>query len=291
MAVTHLQILYRGPLASCNYACSYCPFAKRKDSRETLARDAGSLARFVEWVEDQEESRELSILFTPWGEALIRRHYREAIARLSHMPHVRAVAIQTNLSCSTDWMARCDARRAAFWCTYHPGETPMAAFLEKCRSMDGLGVSYSVGVVGGREHFGDIAALREALPSNVYLWVNALASRSADYYAAEDIAFLKAVDPLFEINLAGVRSQGRPCLTGETAITVDGDGDVRRCHFVPEVIDNIYADDFGQTLKPRPCPNAACVCHIGYAFMPEMGFDRLFGESLAHRIALRREPI
>jgi DNA-binding CsgD family transcriptional regulator len=29
-----LDILYRGPLASCNYGCEYCPFAKRKDTRE-----------------------------------------------------------------------------------------------------------------------------------------------------------------------------------------------------------------------------------------------------------------
>jgi hypothetical protein len=288
MAVSHLQILYRGPLASCNYQCSYCPFAKRKDSRETLERDAGSLARFVEWVEDQEGIRELSILFTPWGEALIRRHYREAITRLSHMIHVRAVAIQTNLSCSTDWMKQCDARRAAFWCTFHPGETPMAAFLEKCRDMDRLGVSYSVGVVGRREHFGDIAALRDALLDGVYLWANALAGRPADYYSAEDIAFLMSIDPLFEVNLTGARSQGRACLTGETAITIDGYGDIRRCHFVPEVIGNIYSDDFESALKPRPCPNASCVCHIGYAFMPEMNFASLFGDSLAHRIALRK---
>ena len=34
-----LSILYRGPLASCNYGCEYCPFAKRKDSREALATD------------------------------------------------------------------------------------------------------------------------------------------------------------------------------------------------------------------------------------------------------------
>ena len=28
----NLSILYRGPLSSCNYACGYCPFAKRRAS-------------------------------------------------------------------------------------------------------------------------------------------------------------------------------------------------------------------------------------------------------------------
>ena len=31
-----MKILYRGPLASCNYDCPYCPFAKRRDSTEQL---------------------------------------------------------------------------------------------------------------------------------------------------------------------------------------------------------------------------------------------------------------
>ena len=45
-----LTVLYRGPLASCNYACAYCPFAKKKDSRQDLQRDARGLERFVDWV-------------------------------------------------------------------------------------------------------------------------------------------------------------------------------------------------------------------------------------------------
>ena len=32
----NFSILYRGPLASCNYDCPYCPFAKRRDSRAQL---------------------------------------------------------------------------------------------------------------------------------------------------------------------------------------------------------------------------------------------------------------
>ncbi len=42
-----LSILYRGPLSSCNYACWYCPFAKRREPRTELAADREPLAPFV----------------------------------------------------------------------------------------------------------------------------------------------------------------------------------------------------------------------------------------------------
>ena len=45
-----LTILYRGPLASCNYDCPYCPFAKRRDSREQLRADRAALERFAGWA-------------------------------------------------------------------------------------------------------------------------------------------------------------------------------------------------------------------------------------------------
>src|SRR5262245_52291932 len=100
---TTLRVLYRGPLASCNYDCSYCPFAKRRDSSETLREDAIALGRFVDWATAYPEP--LAILFTPWGEGLVRKHYSEALVRLSHLPNVQRVAIQTNLSSNLRWVA------------------------------------------------------------------------------------------------------------------------------------------------------------------------------------------
>ena len=94
-----LSILYRGPLSSCNYDCHYCPFAKHHETAAELADDRRKLRRFVQWVGDRPASDEIRVFFTPWGEALTRRWYQEAIAELSHLPHVRKVAVQTNLSC------------------------------------------------------------------------------------------------------------------------------------------------------------------------------------------------
>src|SRR5688572_32770434 len=114
----NLTILYRGPLSSCNYGCSYCPFAKHAETRAEHEADGRALARFVHWAAGQ-TAVNLAVFFTPWGEALIRRRYQQALAQLSHLPHVSRVAIQTNLSCRLDWVEECDKNRLALWATYH----------------------------------------------------------------------------------------------------------------------------------------------------------------------------
>ena len=78
-----LSILYRGPLASCNYDCPYCPFAKRRDDPATLRTDRVALDRFVDWAVRNPHDDRISALFTPWGEALTRSWYRRALLRLA----------------------------------------------------------------------------------------------------------------------------------------------------------------------------------------------------------------
>lgn len=275
------SILYRGPLSSCNYACSYCPFAKTRNTRAELDEDAGKLQRFTGWVESRGES--IGVLFTPWGEALIHRAYQDALARLSHLPHVRRVAIQTNLSCRLDWVERCDLTTLALWTTYHPTETGMEKFVAQCCEALTRGVRFSVGVVGRREAFDDIHRLRAALPGSVYLWVNAW-KREPDYYTPDELAALVTVDPFFLFNTRPHRSLGHACRAGHTAFTVDGEGDARRCHFIPQRIGNIYDAGFAAGLAPAPCTAAECRCHIGYVHMPELGLYEAFGEGVLERI-------
>ena len=90
-----LSILYRGPLASCNYDCPYCPFAKRRDDPAALRADRAALDRFVDWAERNPDGDRISVLFTPWGEALTRSWYRRALLRLAGLAQVQRVAIQT----------------------------------------------------------------------------------------------------------------------------------------------------------------------------------------------------
>ena len=88
----NLSILYRGPLSSCNYGCEYCPFAKHAETRQEHETDRIALDRFVNWVESRVDDQ-IGVLFTPWGEALIRRRYQQALVRLSNLPNVVKVAI------------------------------------------------------------------------------------------------------------------------------------------------------------------------------------------------------
>jgi MoaA/NifB/PqqE/SkfB family radical SAM enzyme len=255
-----LRILYRGRLASCNYDCSYCPFAKRRDTREALRQDAAELQRFVAWVELQE--RAVAILLTPWGEGLVRRHYIEALVRLSHLAPVRRVAIQTNLSSNLRWVERADRKALALWCSYHPGQVSRQSFLGRLALLRGAGVRFSVGMVGRREHFVEIAAVRDCLHPGEYLWINALDPRPAGYYAPEDEVFLSGIDPHFAFNANPPPSLRAPCRAGSRSISVDGNGDVRPCHFVGTPLGNLYDGSF----RPSAgcCPNARCDCYIGY---------------------------
>ena len=277
-----LAILYRGPLSSCNYGCSYCPFAKHQETAAEHAHDEATLQRFVAWVAQQTHIQ-LSIFCTPWGEALIRRRYQRAIVELANLPHVQKVAIQTNLSARLDWAEDCPKQRLGLWATYHPTQTPRERFLARCHEAIARGIPISVGVVGMHEHQAEIVALREALPKQIYLWVNAY-KREVGYYSPEEIAQLTAIDPLFPINNTRHPSEGRACATGESVISVDGDGTMRRCHFVREPIGNIYNVDWQVALQPRACANATCGCHIGYIHMPHLGLQQVFGQGMLERI-------
>ena len=278
----NLSILYRGPLSSCNYDCAYCPFAKRVESPGELAADRRALERFVEWVAGRTGCA-LSVLFTPWGEALVRPWYQRALVELTRLPHVVRAAIQTNLSCRLDWVAQCDRDHLALWATYHPTEVTRERFVARCRELDRLGVRFSVGAVGLREHLGEIERLRRELPSHVYLWVNAY-KRQPDYYLDEDLRRLEAVDPLFLLNNRHHESFGRSCRAGTSVISVDGDGTARRCHFVREPLGNIYEEGFEQALYDRPCPNATCGCHIGYVHLDYLKLYEVFGAGVLERI-------
>jgi MoaA/NifB/PqqE/SkfB family radical SAM enzyme len=282
----NLSILYRGPLSSCNYACEYCPFAKHTETRQEHEVDRIALERFVSWVAERTGDR-LSVFFTPWGEALVRRRYQEALVRLTSLPHVARAAIQTNLSCRLAWVEACDKGKLALWATFHPGETTHERFLAKCLDLDRRGVRFSVGVVGLKEHAAAIDALRRDLPDHIYLWINAY-KRLPDYYSAEDLRHFERVDPLFPINNQRHASHGRECCAGHTVISVDGDGVMRRCHFIRTPIGNIYAPGFEHALEPRACPNAACGCHIGYVHMPALKLYEVFGDGVLERIPAER---
>jgi MoaA/NifB/PqqE/SkfB family radical SAM enzyme len=277
-----LSILYRGPLSSCNYACPYCPFAKRLESDEEHAHDAVALERFVHWCESN-DGRQLSVFFTPWGEALVRTRYQKAIARLTRLPHVAKIAAQTNGSFRTDWVEACDKSKLGLWITFHPEQTALDRFVRQIEALLARGVRLSVGVVGMKEHFAAIETLRERLPREVYVWVNAF-KRVEGYYSSDEVEFLRAVDHLFDSNNTRHPSLGRSCRAGESVISLDGEGEVARCHFIKTPLGNLYRDDLDTMLQPRACTNQTCGCHIGYVHMDELKLYETFGEGILERI-------
>lgn len=278
-----LTVLYRGPLASCDYDCPYCPFAKRRDSREQLRADRAALERFTAWAAEQSDDR-ISVLFTPWGEGLVRSWYRRALVELARLPHVRRVAIQTNLSGRTQWLAAAGSAgrdKIALWCTYHPGQTPYERFLARCGELTSLGIRHSVGVVGLDDHLDEARRLRSALPEEVYLWVNAAEGHT---YTDAEAERWTEIDPLFPYSRHPHRSAGLPCRTGESVISVDGDGTVRRCHFVRAKLGNLYDGSYRGALGPRACPLAVCDCHIGYVHLETLPLYDVFAGGVLERI-------
>ncbi|KAF3884887.1 MULTISPECIES: STM4011 family radical SAM protein [Nostocales] len=278
----HLTILYRGSLISCNYGCEYCPFAKRQQSPKELAVDKQELERFTDWIA-QHSQHNFSILFTPWGEALIHQWYQQALIRLTQMPHVHKAAIQTNLSCQLDWVEECNKNRLALWTTFHPEWVSRQRFLAKCLELDKRGIRFSTGVVGFPQFKDEIAALRHELPQHIYLWINAV-KRELGNLSKEDMNFFKSIDPLFQINIHHYPSFGYACRAGKSVISVDGDGTIRRCHFIKEPIGNIYDPKFEEALYDRPCTNTTCHCHIGYVHLEYLQLDKVFGNSILERI-------
>lgn len=281
------MVLYRGPLSSCNYGCTYCPFAKHTETRDELALDREALQRFVRWAcaPRQLDTRPLSVLFTPWGEALVRSWYQEAIATLSHSDRIAKVCAQTNLSCRLDWIERCNVESLALWCTFHPTETTIERFLKKCSQLLEKRTRFSVGIVATHEHYELALELRRKLPDSVYVWANAF-RREDGYYSATQIAQWQALDPLFALNLREYQSLNEECHAGSDAITIDGKGDVRRCHFDPTVLSNIAMDerDFERSLQPTPCTMPTCRCHIGYVHLEPLKLYDVFRGGILERI-------
>lgn len=281
----HLTILYRGPLISCNYGCEYCPFAKRQQTAAELAIDKQSLERFVNWI-SQHPQHQFSILFTPWGEALIHSWYQQALIKLTQLPNVNKAVIQTNLSCQLDWVEECNKDKLALWATFHSEWVSRDRFLQKCLNLDNKNVKFSVGVVGFPKFKTEITALRQDLPNHVYLWINAVTAELPNLSPA-DREFFQSIDPLYELNTKHYPSFGHSCRAGKSAISVDGDGTMRRCHFIKEPIGNIYNLEWEAALVEQPCTNQTCHCHIGYVNLDYLKMDRVFGSGILERIPNR----
>jgi hypothetical protein len=135
--------------------------------------------------------------------------------------------------------------------------------------------------VGQPEHLEAARRMRADLPGGVYLWVNA--AEGLGYTDAEAAAW-QEIDPHFHYSRFPHPSRGLPCRTGESVLSVDGDGGVRRCHFVDAPLGNLYDGSFQAGLGPALCPLTSCDCHIGYVHMETLDLYDVFRGGVIERI-------
>src|SRR5436305_14219332 len=108
--------------------------------------------------------------------------------------------------------------------------------------------------------------------------------RVPEYYTAAEVARFAAIDPFFPLNNTRHPSREQPCQAGSSVISVDGDGTIRRCHFIRTPIGNIYETGLEAALFDRPCTNESCGCHIGYVHLDRLRLYDVFGDGVLERI-------
>jgi hypothetical protein len=182
-----------------------------------------------------------------------------------------------------DWLTDGNAEKLSLWATFHPTETDRATFVDKIRWLRERNIRLSAGVVGVPEFLSEIQQLRRELPDDMYLWINPQQPRRRPYTAGEQAAF-ESIDPQFSLLSRRSPSLGKACSTGETSFTVDGRGNMRRCHFVDEVIGNVYSPDWETTLQSRVCPRRACDCYLGKAQFLTDVLTPMFGSTNLERL-------
>jgi hypothetical protein len=55
---------------------------------------------------------------------------------------------------------------------------------------------------------------------------------------------------------------------------------------VGDPIGSIHEPDWEVCLRPRPCPNATCGCHIGYVYLQRLRQASVYGPGILERIPL-----
>lgn len=279
------MILYRGALRSCNYHCSYCPFSKHRASEKELDKDRRGWLRFCGSLEERAARLDLhALLVVPYGEALLHPWYWEGLASLSALPAMDAVGAQTNLSFSLQEslgrfrQAGGKVEKLRLWATFHPEMVQTEDFVAKCRTVREAGVSLCAGAVGVPENIDLLRRLREALPKELYLWINRMDGLKRPYTEGEREAFGK-IDPFFHRELKVVRADPSRCAG---RLFVESDGRLRSCNISPPMEINWY--DLQDRLPEPVCDRKRCSCYLAYGGREDLAEKEAFGAYPLFRI-------
>lgn len=250
------QFFYRGYLTSCNYACGYCPFSKRKMTEEQRRKDQEALEKFLCQMEGETEKH--ALLIVPYGEALIQEYYWVAMARFSQIPSEEYVGCQTNLSFPVEKMLSVyeasggEKQKLRLWCTFHPSMTTVETFVMQCKQLEQAGIAYCVGTVGNPDEIVRIQKLREQLPEHVYVWINQMDGRKRNY-TEEEIRRFQEIDPYFTLELKHYPADSSKC---RKSVFQEADGSRYFC--------NLHAAQAGGEYTNLNCRRKECSCYLAY---------------------------
>ncbi len=295
------RIYYRGANKSCNYSCSYCPFAKHRASTEEIHLDQRALEQFCDAIERITFKGSVDLLFIPYGESLIYDHTIRAMARLSKKTAIRHIGCQTNLSWDVPHFfkllqeGQAVLEKIKLWCSYHPEMTTQSAFLGKMDQLYGR-IAFSVGAVGDPANIGAVTALRKALPRGVYLWINKMDGLKRRY-TIEEINQWQMIDPLFELELHE-SSSNLGCLAGKENFGIEATGDIFACirskyklgnlfqpeHHLPQKVGDDPARNMDGFPVANLCKRKSCDCYLAYSNLSQLKSLRLFGKQVPFRI-------
>lgn len=283
------QIYYRGSLRFCNYSCSYCPFSKEKGSQRQLEEDERALFRFVERIGETKFLGAVQIV--PYGEALIHRYYWRALGKISQLPQIEAVGVQSNFSFSVEQMleefekAGGEKENLRLWGTFHPEMVSEQDFLRVCHQLKEAGILFCVGAVGVPENLSLLIRIREKLDPAVYFWINKMDGLGRKY-TREEIQAFSALDRYFPLELRHYRADAAHC---GSALFCDSKGDVYACNRCRHISGNLYTEHSGGTLfqipeNDRICDRRECDCYISYCNRNDLEEMDAFGPYPAFRI-------
>lgn len=290
--MSRTMILYRGSLKSCNYRCSYCPFSKHRMSEMELEQDREQWLRFGKQLLDRAARLNIhALMVVPYGEALIHPWYWEGLAAFTASDDFDAAGAQTNLSFSVqDALERFlgaggKGEKLRLWATFHPEMTSVEAFAEKCIQLTKAGIVLCAGAVGVPEHTALLKKLRQALPRQIYLWINQMDGRKRPYTKQEQSDFLE-IDPFFLQELIPVPGDSSHC---KGRLFVEGNGAVRTCNIGPVLKTNWYELD---AALPEPvCRRKLCSCYLAYGGRRDFMNQILFGPYPLFRVPRRPKAV
>ncbi len=288
-------IYYRGHIDFCNYACSYCPFAKKIKSKAQIELEKKSLDGLYRYLQTQTEL--VQLMFVPYGEILYHKFFQRELARLSKLKTVYKIGVQSNLSLDADkFLKILKEEEAVFqkimlWATYHLEFESQENFAKKVNKL-GEKLCISAGIVADTENFESIYRLRNELDSSIYLWVNAM-DKKKKRFTREMIKQIQVIDPMFCYEFEFERKEefkDNRCISTNNRYL-----DMRVFRFGNEFGKLIETETSKQCFfkrKQRIDRNCSdhkkCDCYLGYCNFENTCVSRFFGENIAFRIPEKR---